>query len=67
MPSKGTRVRAVRIDDSIYLPAKAQADKDGTDIPTLIRTWLTVYGRPRKSLPTTVRNQHEPQRRHASP
>jgi hypothetical protein len=48
MPGKGTKIRTVRINDSVWLPAKAQAAKDGTDLSALIRTWLTVYGRPRE-------------------
>jgi hypothetical protein len=51
MPSKGTKVRSLRVHDDVWIPAQAQAMRDGIDLATLIRTWLTVYGRPRAPRP----------------
>lgn len=43
MPSKGTRVRSVRINDHLWDRARDKAVRNGTDISSLIRVWLTVY------------------------
>jgi Arc/MetJ family transcription regulator len=52
MPTKGTRRRAIRVDDELWAAALAKAAENGEDVSTAIRRYLKRYvagvGRPRK-------------------
>lgn len=43
MPTKGTKVRTIRIEDPLWARARDKARRNGTSVSSLIRAWLTVY------------------------
>jgi len=41
--SKGTARRTIRIEDELWLPAKAKADAEGVNLSEVIRAALRAY------------------------
>lgn len=41
--SKGTQHRTARVDDDLWLPAKAKADAEGVNLSEVIRAALRAY------------------------
>lgn len=38
-----TTIRSVRVEDKVWDKARDKARRNGTDVSSLIRVWLTVY------------------------
>lgn len=43
MTAQGTTRRTIRVDDDLWLPAKAAAERRGEDLSTAIRRFLAEY------------------------
>lgn len=43
MAPPGTRLRNLRVDDDLWLAAKARAEEEGTDLSSVIRSFLRAY------------------------
>lgn len=43
MPTRGTPQHNVRVSAELWSKARDKARRNGTDISTLVRAWLTVY------------------------
>jgi hypothetical protein len=44
MPSKGTQVRTLRVEDEVWQPAKRRAADEGRTIGAVLREFLIQYG-----------------------
>lgn len=45
-PSRGTTIRAVRVADDPWQPARERADREGTTVSAVIVAALTEYAHP---------------------